>query len=108
MKKNRALSITAIFCLLLIVWLTACKKKNDTNETRSFYMGVTPWPATFTPPAVSDAYRFINEHCDIVSHHFDEGIPYDEAYKGMPMPDSLRNNVQFRKASTVAGKTILL
>ncbi len=71
-------------------------------------MGVTPWPANFNAQAVSDAYRFITAHCDIVSHHFDEGVPYDEAYNGLPMPDSLRNNVQFRKANTGAGKTILL
>jgi hypothetical protein len=36
------------------------------------------------------AYNFINQHCDIVSHHFDDGIPYDEAYKQQPMPTALQ------------------
>ena len=43
-------------------------------------MGVTPWPADFTSAEIDSAYQFINHHCDIVSHHFDEGIPYEDAY----------------------------
>jgi hypothetical protein len=108
MKRTNTLKFTAVSCMLLLC-LAACKKNNDNEEgTRSFYMGVTPWPANFTVEAVGDAYRFINDHCDMISHHFDEGIPYEEAYRGLSMPDSLRNAVQFRKANTASGKTILL
>lgn len=100
--------LRTIGCMLLLS-MAACKKTNDNKgETRSFYMGNTPWPANFTAADVQDAYRFINDHCDMVSHHFDEGIPYEEAYRGLPMPDSLRFAVQYRKTSTAGGKKILL
>ncbi len=88
-----------------------CKKAdpitNSTN-TRSFYLGVTPWPADFTAAELDTAYNFINQHCDIVSHHFDDGIPYNEAYGQQPMPTALQQEVQMRKSKTAAGKKILL
>ena len=54
--------------------------ESNVSEKRTFYMGVTPWPADFTSAEIDSAYQFINHHCDIVSHHFDEGIPYEDAY----------------------------
>ncbi|MBK6634026.1 MAG: hypothetical protein IPG38_06675 [Chitinophagaceae bacterium] len=71
-------------------------------------MGTTPWPADFTVAEVDTAYRFINEHCDIVSHHFDEGIPYEEAFYNRPMPASLLQDITTRKSKTVTGKKIFL
>jgi hypothetical protein len=95
------------------IWLiplifVACNKSSSSPPGRSFYMGVTPWPSNFTQPAELSAYAFINTHCDIVSHHFDDGIPYAEAYGGSPMPAALQSDVQTRKANTAPGKTILL
>jgi hypothetical protein len=71
-------------------------------------MGTTPWPADFTIPDVDTAYQFINNHCDIVSHHFDEGIPYEEAFNNKPMPASLVQDVATRKKNTASGKKIFL
>ena len=93
---------------LLLFWMTACKKENENSETRSFYMGVTPWPADFTVNEVDSAYNFINNHCDIVSHHFDDGIPYEEAFANQPLPASFQQEVQTRKMKTAAGKKIFL
>lgn len=70
-------------------------------------MAVTPWPADFTQQSVDDAYNFINQHCDMVSHHFDEGIPYEEAYRNLPWPQQLQTDVGFRKSKT-SGKKIFL
>jgi len=83
-------------------------KKSTTSQTRSFYMGVTPWPPDFTSQDVDRAYDFINTHCDIVSHHFDDGIPYQQAANDMPMPMKLQNEVNTRKAKTKAGQKIFL
>lgn len=91
---------------LALFLLTACKK-NSEKETRSFYMAVTPWPADFTTEAVNDAYNFIDQNCDMVSHHFDEGIPYQEAFNNLPWPQQLQNDVSFRKSQTI-GKRIFL
>jgi hypothetical protein len=68
-----------VFQIALLYFLIfssiACKKNTPGAETRSFYMGVTPWQADFTEAEVNNSYDFINNHCDIVSHHFDDGIP---------------------------------
>ena len=71
-------------------------------------MGVTPWPADFTVDEVNNSYEFINNHCDIVSHHFDDGIPYEEAFRLQPMPAAFQQEVQTRKAKTAIGKKIFL
>ncbi len=77
-------------------------------ETRTFYMGVTPWPADFTLSEVDSAYRFIDTHCDMVSHHFDDGIPYEEAFYNRTMPVVLLQDLQTRKTKTAIGKKVLL
>ncbi len=71
-------------------------------------MGVTPWPADFTIDEINNAYNFINNHCDIVSHHFDDGIPYEEIFKQIEMPVALQEDVQRRKSKTANGKKIFL
>lgn len=97
-----------IFLSVLLNSLSACKKDITSEGTRSFYMGVTPWPADFTAAEVNNAYQFIHNHCDIVSHHFDDGIPYQEAFLNKPMPLSLQEEINFRKNNTAPGKKILL
>jgi hypothetical protein len=97
-----------IFILLFfLVEIIACKKKTP-EQTRSFYMGITPWPADFTQLEVDNAYLFINNNCDLVSHHFDEGIPYEEAYTNSNWPAGLIADIQIRKTKTIAGKKIFL
>lgn len=101
--------LNALFTALAFVVLgSGCKKENKTEESRSFYMAVTPWPADFTVAAVDDAYRFINNHCDAVSHHFDEGVPYEEAYRNLPWPSALREEIARRKEKTQPGKVVFL
>lgn len=99
-----------IFFLItgLFIVVTGCKKKQADEVTRTFYMGTTPWSADFTFSEVDSAYQFINNECDIVSHHFDEGIPYEEAFYNKPMPASLLQDVQTRKTKTAVGKKIFL
>ena len=104
MGKNLVIA----FCLFCSFGITACRKNKTTDLRRSFYMGTTPWPADFTISEVDTAYNFINNHCDIVSHHFDDGIPYDEAFHNQPMPQAFQQEVQTRKTKTSAGKKIFL
>ena len=101
-------SYTALFLCFILVSNTQCNKSDPATETRSFYMGVTPWPADFTVAEVDTAYRFINDHCDIVSHHFDDGIPYEEAFYNRPMPTNFVQDVSTRKTKTAISKKILL
>ena len=96
-------------CIFLLILLPACKKSGDlVPQTRSFYMGTTPWPADFTTGELDSAYTFINEHCDIVSQHFDDGIPYEEAFYNRPWPANLLQDIQTRKTRVAAGKKTFL
>lgn len=94
-------------CLILLT-LAACKKNNDQQHNRSFYMAVTPWPADFTQSSLDSAYRFINDNCDMVSHHFDEGIPYEEGYNNLNWPQHLQNEIATRKTKVASGKKFFL
>lgn len=96
-----------LICSLLVVM--SCKKSEDIPATtRSFYMGVTPWPADFTTAELDTAYAFVNQHCDMVSQHFDDGIPYEEAFNNLPMPAALQDEVNTKKLKTSATKKIFL
>ena len=71
-------------------------------------MGVTPWPPDFTSTGDNLAYDFINNHCDFVSHHFDDGIPWEEIYSNLPLPKKLTDDVAKRKQKTHTDKKVLV
>jgi hypothetical protein len=93
---------------LILTAFSFCTKKEKPVEYRSFYMGVTPWPADFTVEEVQTAYRFIDQHCDIASQHIDDGIPYEEFYSTLPLPLDFENDINYRVNNTPAGKKIFL
>lgn len=86
--------------------LVACSKSQP--ETRSFRMGVTPWPADFTATAVNQAYQFIQTDCDLISQHLDDGIPWQEALDGRDFPQTFQQDISGRIARTPTGKAVLL
>jgi hypothetical protein len=69
-------------CFLLICCGGESGKTGETNsgaETRSFYMGFTPFPHAFTLEAVEVAYDVISRDADMIVQHFDDGVPWEEA-----------------------------
>ncbi len=101
--------ITVLFFLIFVILFSnSCKKDKLKYDTRSFYLGVTPWPPDFTTTGYNLTYNFINDNCDMVSHHFDDGVPWEEIYSGLPMPQKLIDDLDRRKQKTPAGKKILL
>ncbi|MBI3140210.1 MAG: hypothetical protein HYZ15_16665 [Sphingobacteriales bacterium] len=92
---------------VLLVFFAGCRKKTAA-DTRSFYMGVTPWPADFTDAELGNAYTFISGNCDMVSHHFDDGVPWEEAWQQQAMPVQLQQELNTRITKTAPGKKILL
>ena len=101
--------ITISFIVSASFIFSGCSKSEpEVDNTRSFYMGMTPWPADFTIQEVDTAYSFLNSHCDIISHHFDDGIPYEEAYLNQPFPAAMIQDVQTRLNKTTPGKKIFL
>lgn len=69
-------------------------------ETRPFQMGFTPFPYDFTDDAVKFTYANINYHSDLVIHHFDNGIPWDEALEDSNLPLNIISDLNGRIAST--------
>jgi hypothetical protein len=106
--KTKGMRSTHTFSFLLISLLLLASCSKTETQTRSFEMGVTPWPADFTSTELDNAYSFINNHCDIVSHHFDEGIPFQEAFNQTGWSTELVQDVTTRKTKTKAGRKILL
>ena len=49
--------------------------------SRSFYMGFQPFPREASTQAVADAYNLVAQHSDIISIHFENCVPWQEAYK---------------------------
>jgi len=104
MKKKHVL----LFFVGILLLSNSCKKESLKYDTRSFYLGVTPWPPDFTATGYNLTYNFINDNCDIVSHHFDDGVPWEEIYTNLPLPQKLVDDVDRRKQKTNSGKKVLL
>lgn len=100
-KHTKFLLAVALICL------ASCRKTGPAVP-EPVKLGVTPWPAAYTAEAVQQVYDFIRTDCDFVTHHLDDGIPYEEAFHGMPMPASLETEISFRKSHTPAGKPVFL
>lgn len=83
----------ALLLLLITIVASTCKKKAFVQNSRSFYMAVTPWPPDFTKIGQQKAYDFINSKCDMVCFHFDEGLPWNEALNGLPWPSDVQKNI---------------
>lgn len=79
-----------------------------TSETRSFYMAFGSWPPDATVEAVNDMYNVIDNHADMVFHHFDNGIPWQEALDGKPFSKHLEGDWNWKKAKTRADKKTYL
>lgn len=103
---NRLLKLSSAAIVATGLLLFSCKKTEPAPAEKSL-LGVTPWPADFTVDEQRKAYDFIQADCDFVSHHFDDGIPFEEAFSNSGMPATLVNDVIFRKSHTT-GKPVLL
>jgi hypothetical protein len=85
--------------LCVLLSFSQCQKKKD-NNLAPVKLGLTPWPAAFSLESQQNAYAFINKDADFVMQQIDEGIPYDEAFRGLPMPKTLTDDIGFRKLYT--------
>ncbi len=92
-----ALTRKAIFLAIPIV--LACSKDDDIH-TRSFLLGFTPMPFAVSEASVQYTYDRIAADADIVNHHFDNGIPWNEALHDLPFHQNIVSDWEFRKANT--------
>lgn len=50
--------------------------------TRTFYMSFTQWPYDSGAEAIGETFDLIRPNSDMLSFHFDEGVPWPEAFAG--------------------------
>lgn len=84
------------FCLSLCLIFQGCSSEAPVEvgplepiESRSFYMGFTPFPSAITIDAVVAAQQFAVQHGDLISHHLEQGVPWTEALNGEPFHENL-------------------
>ncbi|WP_230741912.1 hypothetical protein [Methanooceanicella nereidis] len=76
------------------------------SGSRSFYMGMTPFPYDNTIDARIETYRFIKEHSDLAIHHFDSGVPWPEAFNNTPYRPNVENDLNYRVSQIKKGQQV--
>jgi hypothetical protein len=98
--------------LTIILSCTGTAPSQPTEEgfptDRPFLMGFSPWPYAATPEAVDWTYQTIQDNGDIISHHMEEGVPWDEALADDPYPQAMVDEVNGRLARYTGNEKILL
>jgi hypothetical protein len=62
--------------------------------------GFTPLPTEISIEGLLEAYDIIEDHADLVAHHFDECVPWTALVEGGPLPRELDEQLQLRAART--------
>ena len=114
-NPNSALRTIWLVMLLAAssLFLSSCGGSSSSDDpasipTRPFYMGFTPWPYDATSSAVDDTYTKIQDNGDIVAHHLDGGIPWQEALSGGSYHTNVEAELSTRLNQTQSGKVIYL
>lgn len=94
--------------LLVILWFVFGCNKNNPEPKASFYLGFTPFPYSITnvDQVMQDIYLKIGSDGNLIAHHFDNGIPWNEALNNTSYPTDLMNDWAFRKSMTPAGHKV--
>ncbi len=114
--------VIVVFVILAIVGSFVNKDKGGSNNppppvnpsslptisSRSFYMGFTPFPPDWSAKAVDEVYAFVKDHSDLVAHHFDGGIPWQEALEDKEFPSALKTEWNTRKSKTPSGDKVYI
>lgn len=96
---------------LLICFVSCSIKDNPLSPPtgkRTFYLGFTPFPYDITTDAVNYTYDKIKTDGDIINHHFDDGIPWDDALLDQPFNQSIQDEWQTRKSKTPSTHKVIV
>jgi hypothetical protein len=77
--------IYSLCYLIVIILISGCNGGSGGGSdvtTRSYYLGFTDFPYDATLTAVADTWDVLNMDADMVTMHFDDGIPWQEALDG--------------------------
>ena len=92
-----------IFLVSILLLISSC------NDTRNFYVGFTPWVYDAGSwDYFIDTYDKINANGDIIAHHIQTGIPWQEAYSGTAYHVNVEGDIGDRLSYTKNDKEIYL
>ena len=109
---------TKFYLILLLLSLTiGCGGGSDSKPTwqnpeptRTFHMGMTPFPPGFSNDTgeltqiVDEVYNKLSINTDMVTHHFDNGIPWNDALANtFPYDNHIMSDWQLRLDKTPNG-----
>ena len=77
------------------------------EESRSYFMGFTPFPWDISLEAVTETNRFIVENGNIVSHHLEQGVPWTEALENKPFHPRMMDDWEGRRKVSANSKVFL-
>ena len=78
------------------------------DPTRSFKMGFTPWLYEASQEAIDVTYSRLITHGDIIKHHLQGGIPWQESLDGTDYHPNVESEIQGRLDKTPVGTTVFL
>ena len=111
----KRLYLKNILFILISIFLTACGGSSGSNpgalpeqQTRSYSLGFTPWPYDASVEAVNFVYSEIASRGDIIAHHLDGGIPWQEALDETAYPATVESELNSRVAYTPSDKLVYL
>ena len=94
---------------IVLVLMFVIMNIDNQSPTRNFYMGFTPWLYDASSwDCFVDTYDKINANGDIVNHHLQTGIPWQEAYNNTAYSDNIEGDIADRLFYTENGKVIYL
>ena len=107
---------TLIALIIVVFALSACGGGgggDDFSEqaSRPYYLGFTPFPYAVSQPAIDFSYQEITNNADLVAHHLEEGVPWDELLLNQGVADwpaDLQNSWAQRKAESPPGHISLV
>lgn len=110
---NHLYPINLLFISVLVL-ISACSSSGNgqapapEEQTRSFTLGFTPWPYDASTAAVNFVYSEIITRGDIIAHHLDAGIPWQEALDETAYPTAVESELNTRAANIASNKLIYL
>jgi len=85
-----------LFFIAVLVTLLPFSGQAGQKQSRSFYMGFTPFQYSWIEDTLATTYKQIGQHGDLILHHLDDGVPWVEAFENKPYHKKVEKELDFR------------
>lgn len=110
--------ITIVFLIIATVVPSACEQKDLVTvieqspaipgHTRSFALGFTDFPYAATSEAYQEGYEIIRNDADLAVMHFDDGVPWQNAFDRQDYSVDISNELRSKTALIPRGHLVYL